>query len=110
MEPLVKTKHTLIWVHMYPIDENCAHQKSNKRETFSRIIIAMFFIVSLTSMVGSFAFSFKIMSMDMQESLLALIPAASNFNVAYDIVAGLLLRNEIKQIFTKLSAIYSASK
>lgn len=113
MEPLSKTKQTLIWLHMYPIDDNDDDdddQWFNKRAIFSRIIIAELFIGASLASIAAVTFSVELASMDLQQSLLAVIPAVSFFNVAYDIVAGLLLRNKIKQIFTKLSEIYSTSK
>lgn len=110
MEPLVKTKNTLIWIHMYPADDENDDQMANKPRTLSRIIIAAFFIISVLSMIASLTFSLELMSVDLQQSLLALIPAASTFNLTYDILAGLFLRHKIKRIFTKLSTIYNDSE
>lgn len=110
MEPLIKTKHTLIWLHMYPTDDENDDKTSNKRKMFSRIIIGVLFIVALLAMIAALTFSLKLVSVDLQQSLLAVIPAVSAFNAAYEISAGLLLRSKIKRIFTKLSKIYSDSE
>lgn len=109
MEPLATTKRVLIWLHMYPIDDN-DDKTSNKWKIFSRIIIAQFFTVVSIAVIGTLTFSFKFMSIDLQKSLLALIPAAAMFNIAYNIVATIFLRYKTKRIFTHLSAIYSASE
>lgn len=108
MEPLVTTKRVLIRLDMYPADDD--DKTSIKWKIFSRIIIASFFMHSLIGLIGTLTASYRLMSIDLQQSLLALISVTAIFNIAYNIVASLFLRNKTKRIFTQLSAIYGASK
>lgn len=107
MEPLVTTERVLIRIHMCPADDD--DKISNKWKTFSRISIVLFFIVALTAFLGTLAFFIEFVSIDLQRALLALIPVAGTFNLAYVILAAFFLRYKTKRIFTQLSAIYSAS-
>lgn len=109
MEPMVTTKRVLIRLHMYPTDNNDEKMSNKYKKIFSCITIVLLFIVALTGLIGTLTFYFVHLSIDLQQSLLAIIPAASMFNMAYNIVAAFSLRYKTQRIFTQLSAIYGAS-
>lgn len=109
MESLAPTKRLLIRLHMCAFDDN-DDKISDKWKSFSRIIIALLFIMDLSGLIGTLAFSFGHMSIDLQRSLFALLPAASLLNSIFYIVAAFFLRYKIKRIFAQLSAIHSASE
>lgn len=107
MEPLVTTKQVLIRLYMYPAQN--ADRMSIKWKIFSHIFVALLFTVAFTGLMGTLTYYFEFMSIDLQQSLLALIPAAALFNSAYNIVQAILLRFKTKQIFIQLSDIYKDS-
>lgn len=105
MEPLVTIKLVLIRFQMYPADDG---EISNKWKIGGRLIMTSFFLAEFSGSIGSLIFVFKIISIDLQQSLLALMPASALINSLYSIVVALLLRQKAKQIFMQLSAIYDA--
>lgn len=107
MEPLVTTKLVLIRLYMYPA--HGADSISSRWKIFSHTIVAVLLAVSLTGLAGTLTFYFEFMSIDLQQSLLALIPAGALFNSAYNLVAAIVLRYKTKHIFELLSDIYRSS-
>lgn len=110
MEPLATLKRELICLQMYPTDDAENDKVSNSWKTFNRIVTSVLFVLAVLAMIASSTSSREHMSIDLQRSLLALIPAISFFNAAYIIAATLLLRRKIKRIFLKLSTIYDTSE
>lgn len=110
MEPLATLKRGLIRLQMYPADDAEYDKMSHSWKIFNRIVTAVLFILAVLAVIASSTSSLELVSVDLQRSLLALLPVISLFNAAYIIAATLLLRHKIKRIFVKLSAIYDASK
>lgn len=104
MIPLKTNRRVLIWFCVHPPAEETSKQK--------RLAYAVFTIFTLTinllSTAADAAYFYRFMSIDLEDSLMALLQLFGNATMAYVIVAMFVLRHKIHTIFNNLSQIYEA--
>lgn len=106
MRPLSMIQQVLVWLCMHPFRENM--QKWKKCTCFAFSLVG--FIVNLCTVISSVAFFLKIVSVNFEESLYALMQICPFISVLNITIATFFLRNRIGEIFEKLFNIYETSK
>lgn len=106
MKPLVTSKKVLILLCMCPDDKSFSIWKKIIRVVFA----VMVFVLNAWVVEAHFSFFLKFMSINLAESLYAIMYAIAFFAPVYGMIIIFLLRNQIGCIFKNLSVIYDASK
>lgn len=106
MQPLTTNKQILIWLSAYPVDETNSKWKKIACGIFSVLV----FFGNLSALAASVAYFMKFMSIDLGESLCALLQISGFGSSLFMMLIAVILRHKIKNIFEQLSEIYEMSK
>lgn len=99
-------KKVLILLCMCPPDKSTSVEKKIICTAFA----LMLFILNVMVMEVHFSYFLKYFSINLAESLYALMYAIAFFGVSYGMISIFFVRKQFGGIFKKLAAIYSASK
>lgn len=105
MKPLATNQRWLIWFCMC----SAAESTSKKRQLFYVLFTFVMSAFILAGLVSSILFFVKFISVDFKSCLYAVFQIAASVAVINLMIVGLMNRNQIANIFTKLSDIYAAS-
>lgn len=106
MQPLATNMRVLSVLCIYPVDEGTSRWKC-----LTYILITVFvFFGNLSGFITSVAYFLKFVSNDFESSLHALLQICAFIGATYGLVVGLLSRYKFRDIFTRLTQIYDASK
>lgn len=106
MRPLQTNKRVLTLLCLYPSDESVSKWKQLTLAVFTFLIIA----ANMCGLIASSFYFVKFVSTDLETSLHALLQMAALSAATYMLVIGLVLRQKINDIFSRLKNIYDASK
>lgn len=104
MEPLRTTHRVLIWLSVCSPDNSTSKTMRTAYAIFAFIV----HFSNACNLTAGAVFSLKFMSIDLEQSLYASINVFGNIGIIYPcIYAAYFKRDEIRQIFEKLTTIYS---
>lgn len=106
MKPLTVHRQMLTWLSICPPEANATLMKKYLYIIFTVLDIIIVFGVTSASLV----YFVKMVLIDLQESLYALLQIVVYFGIIYVIFVAILLRHKISGIFDKLSLIYETCK
>lgn len=102
IKPLETNRRVLIWLCMFLPDET-----ASKREKLTYIVFTVCGVCTILSMLAaSVTFFVKFVSIDLEESLYALVKISAYLCLTYMMIVVFILRHKISDIFEKLSTIY----
>lgn len=104
MVPLETNHLVLTWLCVFPPDESTSRLKRMAYTTFSLAI----FGINAGSFFGSLAYFLKFMSVDLEQSLFAVVQMLGEVNMAYISIITYLLRHRITATYESLAKIYKA--
>lgn len=99
MKPLQKTKEVLMWLSVFPIDQNGTIKKKTLCITFTTVTIAC----TLINLLVSFSFAQKFILVDFVSTLYAMLQATCYEAILYSIEITFLTRHQIVVMFEQLS-------
>lgn len=106
MEPLVTIRQMLIWLCVFQAEEG-----TSKRRKHLYFATSLFVVTILLSIFATSVFTLlKLMSVDLEQSLYALMQTIAVFSTLNMMFNTFILRQKLKIIFEKLSEIYSERK
>lgn len=106
MRPLELNRRILIWMCVYPCDENTTRWKRLAYILFSILI----FVLNAIGLIFSTAYFIKYVSIDLEQSLFALLQAVGEANMVYILIITFILRHKITAMLKSLSKIYDMCK
>lgn len=106
MIPFKTTKWTMTWLCMCPTTKSWNKRKKLIRAVLTLTIIALI----LCMLVAHLVYFLKFMSVNLGDSLFALMNVIAISDILYGMIVEFFLRHQIGAIFKKLSMIYKASK
>lgn len=106
MKPLATNQRVLTWLNLHPADETA---KRMEKAAYALVYLTIA-VVYLTLFASSVMYFLKFISVDLKESLAAVIQIAPAISLLNAMVFTFLLRNKTAAVFKKLSDIYEASK
>lgn len=106
MVPLKTTKRVLIWLSMCKPDA-----PFTVCEKFTHYSLLLIYINSMVwTFIACLLFFIRFVSIDLTESLYALINITSSTDIIYGFIIGYINREKISMLFKNLSKIYEARK
>lgn len=102
MAPLMTAQQVLMWLCLFPANENSSKWKKSKHILFCIGIV----LVLLGCLISSFVHFTTFLSTDLEKSLYSLLQIASTASMLYVLVVGFLLRHKITAILQHLPEIY----
>lgn len=106
INPLKTNQQVFTWLCVCPPDKSASNLQ--KKMHFALILTVAAIIFS--TLVSSFTFFLKYISVDFEACLYGLFQVAAKMSALNVVVAGLIYRRHITDIFKDLSKIYAASK
>lgn len=106
MQPLETNCRILVWMCVYPCDENTTIWMRSAHILFSVFI----FVMNTTGFVFSGAYFVKYVSIDLEQSLFALLQTVGEANMLYILAITFILRHKITAMMRSLSRIYDMCK
>lgn len=106
MRPLVTSHRIMVYLSMCSPDEL---PTSRQKWIHIACTTAVLFL-NVFCCVGSFVYFLKYISIAFDGAMLALMVAIGEFGLIYFMIAAILMRQQIKKIFTNTSTIYKCSK
>lgn len=106
MRPLSRIRDVFSCLCLHPFDKNISKWQKCARVITVLIVFTMNFCATISSVV----FFLKNLSIDLEASLYALIQIFGMIGAVYTTIVTYLLRNQIYELFGKLSSIYDNSK
>lgn len=106
MKPLVTAKRMLTWLSVFPIDKNVSITKRLGYMSFTAIILTCL----LSAMISSSVFFVKYISIDLQQSLYAVLHLTLVVQALYMYAVIYRMRNKTKLAFEHLTNIYDQCK
>lgn len=104
MVPLKTSRRVLTWLCMCKPDVPLS--AFQKVTCFS--VVLVYFISMFGTFGGCAAFFIRFVSVDLTESLYALISSTASTDIVYGFIMGYINREKISMIFDNLSKIYQA--
>lgn len=106
MIPLETSQLLLKWLYAFPSDDLAPKWKRIAYFMFASIVI---FVLVLAVISGSF-YIFEFILIDVEGAIFALFHTLGLFNMLYQSIMIVVLRNKLNEIFKSLSKIYNESK
>lgn len=102
MIPLKTNRHVLTWLCVFPPEEGTTKKKRIAHVVFSLTI----FGINAGSFFVSLAYFMKYMSIDLEQSIFAIVQMLGEVNMTYISVITFILRDEVSATYKSLSKIY----
>lgn len=106
MTPFRTTKYMMIWLCLCPTTKSW-----NKEKKFLRVVFTLTILLLIACIIIAHLMYFsKFMSIDVSESLFALMNVIAISDTLYGLIVEFLLRDKIDDMFKEISIIYKASE
>lgn len=106
MRALATTQQLMTWLSMYPVDESTTRRQKRIYIGYTWTIS----IVNVSAFCASFGYGLKKITIDFDGAVFGFMTAIAGFGIIYFMIAAMLMRERIGEIFTSLSDIYKRSK
>lgn len=106
MKPLLTNQKVLMWLCIYPVNENASKFVKLARVAFTFLVI----ITELFGLIASVVFFMKFFSVDLEKSLYTIFQIVALISNLYMFVVLCGYRYKIIDVFKHLTEIYNASK
>lgn len=106
MRPLATTQLMMTWLSMCSADESTTIRQKRSHIAYTLAIL----VVNVIGCSASLVYCLKFISSDFDSSTFAFMVGIGHFGAIYFMVALILMRHQIDNIFTSLSAFYNTCK
>lgn len=106
MDPMSINRRVLIWLYMFPPAE-----KTSRWKTMASICLSSAVCITLAGCVmSSIAFISQFIAIDLKDTLYATFPTIACSGLLYVHIVAILSRQNVADLFKKLSEIYQTSE
>lgn len=106
MQPMGAIQQMMTWLSMYTADDSTVFEQKIVYIVHTLIV----FILLLMCFSSSLAYSLKFYTSDFNEAAFAFMFVIELCTLIYFMIAAILMRHQIVNIFTNMSTIYKSSK
>ena len=106
MQPLASMQQFMTWLSMCPANESTTLQQKRAYGAHTLAVL----IVLVICLAASLAYCLEYYFIDFNGAAFALTVTIGFIGMIYTLIAGVLMRHQIVNIFTSLSTIYKSSK
>lgn len=96
----------MTWLSMLSADESTTRRQKKNYDAFSLAV----FLFSLIGFAASLAYCLNFVVIDFNGAVFAFMGTIAQIGTTYFMIAAILMRHKIGDIFTNLSTIYKSSK
>lgn len=104
MDPLATNRRVLTWLCVFPPEKG-----TTKAQRMAHVALSLsVFVVNMGSFFVSLAYFLKYMSIDLEQSLFAVVQMLGEVNMTYISIITYILRRQITATYKSLCRIYKA--